>query len=101
MIQGNTIVDSCPPVLRRRIATNEDCVTCRLWFVFKVDFMCCVSAAPSEGSIPMKAGDEFFILESDQGDGWTRVRRRANGEEGFVPTSLYPVSFKHIGLADF
>lgn len=46
-----------------------------------------VSAAPSEGSIPMKAGDDFFILESDQGDGWTRVRRKANGEEGFVPTT--------------
>jgi hypothetical protein len=43
--------------------------------------------APSEGSIPMKSGEEFFVIESDQGDGWTRVRRRANAEEGFVPTT--------------
>ena len=43
--------------------------------------------APSEGSIPMNSGEEFFVIETDQGDGWTRVRRRANSEEGFVPTT--------------
>ena len=43
--------------------------------------------APSEGSIPMISGEEFYVIETDQGDGWTRVRRRANSEEGFVPTT--------------
>jgi formin-binding protein 1 len=37
----------------------------------------------------MSEGEELQIIEIDQGDGWTRVRRHcANGwEEGFVPTS--------------
>ncbi|KAJ6223608.1 hypothetical protein RDWZM_002153 [Blomia tropicalis] len=42
-----------------------------------------------EGSIKMAEGEEFEVVELDQGDGWTRVRRmnNANYEEGFVPTS--------------
>ncbi|XP_059615467.1 formin-binding protein 1-like isoform X10 [Phlebotomus argentipes] len=46
--------------------------------------------ATSEGSIPMAEGEELQVIELDQGDGWTRVRRMcgASGwEEGFVPTS--------------
>lgn len=46
--------------------------------------------ATSEGSIPMLEGEELLVIELDQGDGWTRVRRLcgSNGwEEGFVPTS--------------
>lgn len=46
--------------------------------------------ATSEGSIPMAEGEELQVIELDQGDGWTRVRRVTgpNGwEEGFVPTS--------------
>lgn len=46
--------------------------------------------ATSEGSIPMLEGEELLVIELDQGDGWTRVRRLCgpNGfEEGFVPTS--------------
>lgn len=43
--------------------------------------------ATSEGSIPMYDGEELFIIELDQGDGWTRVRRQTDNEEGFVPTS--------------
>ncbi|XP_060527343.1 formin-binding protein 1-like isoform X2 [Cylas formicarius] len=44
--------------------------------------------ATSEGSIPMAQFEELHLIELDQGDGWTRVRRM-NGEfeEGFVPTS--------------
>ncbi|XP_015905926.1 formin-binding protein 1 homolog isoform X3 [Parasteatoda tepidariorum] len=42
--------------------------------------------AQSEGSIPMEEKEEFEVVELDQGDGWTRVRR-SNMEEGFVPTS--------------
>ncbi|XP_063244447.1 formin-binding protein 1-like isoform X2 [Bacillus rossius redtenbacheri] len=43
--------------------------------------------ATSEGSIPMMDGEELYIIELDQGDGWTRVRRQTDMEEGFVPTS--------------
>lgn len=43
--------------------------------------------ATSEGSIPMVDGEELLIIEHDQGDGWTRVRRQTDNEEGFVPTS--------------
>lgn len=49
-----------------------------------------VLSATSEGSIPMTENEELQVIELDQGDGWTRVRRVAgqNGwEEGFVPTS--------------
>ncbi|GIY26344.1 formin-binding protein 1 [Caerostris darwini] len=40
----------------------------------------------SEGSIGVVEGEQFDIVELDQGDGWTRIRKR-NSEEGFVPTS--------------
>lgn len=43
-----------------------------------------------EGSIKMAEGEDFEVVELDQGDGWTRVRRldsEKNYEEGFVPTS--------------
>ncbi|RLU21677.1 hypothetical protein DMN91_006053 [Ooceraea biroi] len=44
-------------------------------------------SATSEGSIPMYDGEELFMIELDQGDGWTRVRRMSQPIEGFVPTS--------------
>jgi hypothetical protein len=44
--------------------------------------------ATSEGSIPMAQDEELHLIEEDQGDGWTRVRRmHGEFEEGFVPTS--------------
>ncbi|XP_028139063.1 formin-binding protein 1-like isoform X1 [Diabrotica virgifera virgifera] len=44
--------------------------------------------ATSEGSIPMSQDEELHLIELDQGDGWTRVRRMLGDlEEGFVPTS--------------
>ncbi|XP_049315087.1 formin-binding protein 1-like isoform X16 [Bactrocera dorsalis] len=55
--------------------------TCRALYPFE---------ATSEGSIPMIEGEELQVIEIDQGDGWTRVRRAnaTNGwDEGFVPTS--------------
>ncbi|XP_055387140.1 formin-binding protein 1-like [Condylostylus longicornis] len=55
--------------------------TCRALYAFE---------ATSDGSIPMSEGEELQVIELDQGDGWTRVRRLngPNGwEEGFVPTS--------------
>jgi hypothetical protein len=38
----------------------------------------------------MAEGEELHVIELDQGDGWTRVRRMVVSnvlEEGFVPTS--------------
>lgn len=38
----------------------------------------------------MGENEELHVIELDQGDGWTRVRRMMTGsvvEEGFVPTS--------------
>ncbi|XP_057366986.1 formin-binding protein 1-like isoform X1 [Daphnia carinata] len=52
--------------------------TCRALYAFE---------AQSEGSIPLHEGEELFVIEVDQGDGWTRVRRNSGFEEGFVPTS--------------
>jgi len=51
--------------------------------------------ASSEGSIPMAEGEQLLVIELDQGDGWTRVRRETGLEEGFVPSAylqvqLYP-----------
>jgi len=43
--------------------------------------------AQSEGSIPLHEGEELSVIEIDQGDGWTRVRRNIGDDEGFVPTS--------------
>ncbi|XP_063974188.1 formin-binding protein 1-like isoform X2 [Diachasmimorpha longicaudata] len=52
--------------------------TCRALYPFD---------ATSEGSIPMFDGEELYMIELDQGDGWTRVRRMSQPIEGFVPTS--------------
>lgn len=35
----------------------------------------------------MQENEEFEVLELDTGDGWTRVRRTRNSDEGFAPTS--------------
>jgi hypothetical protein len=40
----------------------------------------------------MTKGEQFDVIEHDQGDGWTRVRRKIFNPEdedfiGFVPTS--------------
>ncbi|XP_065169257.1 cdc42-interacting protein 4 homolog isoform X2 [Atheta coriaria] len=48
--------------------------------------------ATSEGSIPMEEKEELHLIEFDQGDGWTRVRRMNNADEGFVPTSYIEIS---------
>ncbi|XP_044731273.1 formin-binding protein 1-like isoform X2 [Chrysoperla carnea] len=53
--------------------------TCRALYPFD---------ATSDGSIPMAENEELYVIELDQGDGWTRVRRGSPlHEEGFVPTS--------------
>lgn len=52
--------------------------TCRALYAFE---------AQSEGSMPLHENEELYVIEIDQGDGWTRVRRNSGFEEGFVPTS--------------
>ena len=39
----------------------------------------------------MREGEQLLVIELDQGDGWTRVRREASLEEGFVPTAYLQV----------
>lgn len=56
---------------------------CRALYSFEVT---------SEGSIRMDENEELWVIETDQGDGWTRVRRIKPSTidpmpEGFVPTS--------------
>lgn len=48
--------------------------------------------ASSEGSIPIKDGEELHVIELDQGDGWTRVRRMNEWTEGFVPTTYIEIT---------
>jgi len=53
--------------------------------------------ASSEGSIPLEEQEELWLIETDQGDGWTRVRRLHPSHldpmpEGFVPTSYIEAS---------
>ena len=60
-------------------------------------FSCCLNyidliLVTSEGSIRMEEGEDLWIIETDQGDGWTRVRRTNISTldpmpEGFVPSS--------------
>ncbi|XP_064842336.1 cdc42-interacting protein 4 homolog isoform X4 [Oncorhynchus masou masou] len=44
----------------------------------------------SEGTITMQEGEVLSVVEEDKGDGWTRVRR-ANGNEGYIPTSYVSI----------
>ena len=59
-------------------------------FFFLLNFL--KFSVTSEGSIRMEENEELWVIESDQGDGWTRVRRIKPSTidpmpEGFVPTS--------------
>lgn len=54
-----------------------------------------ITAEPA-GSISMAESELFDVIEFDQGDGWTRVRRRLFKPEdedfiGFVPTSYISI----------
>lgn len=41
----------------------------------------------------MAENEAFDVIELDQGDGWTRVRRTLNtNEEGFVPTTYIEIT---------
>ncbi|XP_037300258.1 formin-binding protein 1-like isoform X2 [Manduca sexta] len=41
----------------------------------------------SGSTMRMECGERLLVLETDAGDGWTRVRRHHTREEGFVPTT--------------
>ncbi|KAK2918710.1 cdc42-interacting protein 4 homolog [Channa argus] len=45
----------------------------------------------SEGTISIIEGELLSIMEEDKGDGWMRVLR-ANGEEGYIPSSYVKLS---------
>ncbi|XP_061536710.1 thyroid hormone receptor interactor 10b isoform X1 [Phycodurus eques] len=45
----------------------------------------------SEGTISVTDGELLTVMEEDKGDGWMRVLR-ANGEEGFIPSSYVKLS---------
>uniref|UniRef100_A0A0K0FY70 Formin-binding protein 1-like n=1 Tax=Strongyloides venezuelensis TaxID=75913 RepID=A0A0K0FY70_STRVS len=47
----------------------------------------------SEGTVPLKEGEELFILEKDEGDGWTRIRAKTGDKEGFVPTTYLQCTY--------
>ena len=47
----------------------------------------------------MEEGEELDVVEEDQGDGWTRVRRpqpRSEADDGFVPTSYLELNISWI-----
>ena len=51
-------------------------------------------SAVNDGSVGMVENEEMFVLEQDQGDGWTRVRKGDESQsEGFVPTSYIQCHF--------
>jgi len=52
--------------------------------------------ASSEGSIPMEEGEELWLIEQDQGDGWTRVRRINPPAQDPMPEGFVPSSYLHI-----
>ncbi|CAI4226275.1 unnamed protein product [Auanema sp. JU1783] len=41
----------------------------------------------TEGTMKILENDELLLIEKDEGDGWTRVRKLDGRQEGFVPTS--------------
>ena len=44
----------------------------------------------------MSLGETLDVIELDQGDGWTRVRRRNDTfEEGFVPTTYIEIKLQN------
>lgn len=62
--------------------------TCRALYPFDA------TNAVNDGSVAIVENEEMFVLEMDQGDGWTRVRKNDQEQsEGFVPTSYIQCHF--------
>lgn len=55
-------------------------------FQIKNNCLACFTTAQNEQSLSMAEGEQFTILEQDQGDGWIRVQN-SSGAKGFVPCS--------------
>jgi hypothetical protein len=47
----------------------------------------------SDGTAKMTDGEEMLLVERDEGDGWTRIRKLNSSIEGFVPTSYLECKF--------
>lgn len=45
-----------------------------------------IFSGTSDGTISIREGESLLLIEKDEGDGWTRVKKHM-GDEGFVPTS--------------
>ncbi|CAJ0935372.1 unnamed protein product, partial [Mesorhabditis belari] len=71
--------------------TNGHAPTCREEVYEEPALGTCVALFPFEGStdgtMKLAEGEEYLLLEKDEGDGWTRVRKIDGAFEGFVPTS--------------
>ena len=50
------------------------------------------TVATSDGSMTISEGEQMHLVEVDQGDGWTRVRKMDLSEEGFVPTTYIQIN---------
>ncbi|XP_074655533.1 cdc42-interacting protein 4 homolog isoform X2 [Tubulanus polymorphus] len=56
--------------------------SCRAAFPFEPTLEFTISMAQDEG---------FYVIEKDQDDGWTRVRRLDGSQEGYAPTSYIEI----------
>lgn len=62
----------------------------------KLQFFLPLTIAEPAGSISMVESEQFDVIEYDQGDGWTRVRRKHFNPDdedfiGFVPTTYIAI----------
>lgn len=46
-----------------------------------------------DGAIRMESNEKLWIIEKDEGDGWTRVRKCDNSADGFVPSSYLKIQY--------
>uniref|UniRef100_A0A913HE17 SH3 domain-containing protein n=1 Tax=Strongyloides stercoralis TaxID=6248 RepID=A0A913HE17_STRER len=52
----------------------------------------------SEGTVPLKEGEELLIIEKDEGDGWTRIKDKTGDKEGFVPTTYLQCTYSSTNI---
>lgn len=71
-----------PPAAENDFSDDEftDVGTCTALYAYE-----------GEGSLSMSIGQQFTIVDRDQGDGWTQVRA-SDGAIGFVPTSYVKIN---------
>ncbi|CAJ0583338.1 unnamed protein product, partial [Mesorhabditis spiculigera] len=66
------------PIGREEVYEEPTLGTCVAIFAFD---------GSTDGTISLVVNEEYLLLEKDEGDGWTRVRKLHEAQEGFVPTS--------------